>query len=127
MSEEREVGLPGAGAPERDAPDPSGQDAPRASSTQSKPTAQELKEILARHRGWLANQQGGEPLPRRRPLPGRSLNRRTQIGWMKHAVTRSGHTSAVLTCPARPSWRGPELFSTEVRAAFRTLRASSAT
>jgi uncharacterized protein YjbI with pentapeptide repeats len=62
MREEREVGLPGAGA-ESDAPGPSEQETPRATPAQWKPTARELKQILARHRGWLANQPDEEPLP----------------------------------------------------------------
>jgi hypothetical protein len=56
MSEEREVGLPGGSRARR--PRPIGQDAPRASPAQWKSTAQELKQILVRHRGWLANQSG---------------------------------------------------------------------
>jgi hypothetical protein len=59
MSDEPGIGRPGAAAPGRDTPDKNEQDPPRTSSAHWKPTAQELKDILERHRRWLANKEGG--------------------------------------------------------------------
>jgi uncharacterized protein YjbI with pentapeptide repeats len=62
MSDEPGIRQPAPAASRRDTSNQNGQDAPRSSSAQWKPSAQELKQILGRHRGWLANEHRA-PLP----------------------------------------------------------------
>src|ERR1700756_4223496 len=63
---EESGGPPGAEPEERDCAKRSEQDAAHEISSKWEPSAQQLKQMLARHAGWLVNRHGAEapqPLP----------------------------------------------------------------
>jgi hypothetical protein len=64
MGEESEADLPRIVPEERDRAKTSRQDAARAISSKWEPSAEHLKQILARHIGWVGNRPGAE-----RPVP----------------------------------------------------------